>query len=76
MKARPRRAENRVAEVLSKIFSDVGKSPVKRIPVLGREGPDITWNEVKLIVDVKSRKANPKMMFADPGELLIITLVS
>ena len=60
MKARPRRIENRVAEILSAQFEASGMAPVERIPVLGRRGPDLTWNEMKLIVDVKSRKACPK----------------
>ena len=63
MKARPRRIENRVAQVLTAQFEPLGLSPVERIPVLGRRGPDLTWNEIKLIVDVKSRKACPKSFF-------------
>lgn len=60
MKARPRRTEREVAALLSEIFSCAGMSSVKRIPILGRTGPDIEINEVGLVVDVKSRRAVPK----------------
>jgi hypothetical protein len=52
--------ENRVAEELNKFFLPNGLSPVERIPVLGRKGPDISWNELILIIDEKSRKSCPK----------------
>jgi hypothetical protein len=51
--------ENRVAEELSAFFAQHGLSPVERIPVLGRRGPDISINELKLVIDVKSRKQIP-----------------
>ncbi len=72
MKRRPRRIEQKVAEHLTEIFSDIGNCPVPlvRIPVLGRTGPDITWNSIKLIVDVKSRKAVPACMLAGNAELI------
>jgi len=60
MKARPRHVENRVAEELNKFFEQSNLSSVERIPVLGRTGPDLTWNELELIIDVKSRLSNPK----------------
>lgn len=60
MKPTPRRAENRIAEYLSEEFEHYGLSPVERIPVIGREGPDITINEFGLVIDVKSRKSVPK----------------
>jgi hypothetical protein len=63
MKARPRSVENRVAEALSEKFSRLGLPAVERIPVLGRTGPDITINGLKLIVDVKSRIEVPKSLF-------------
>lgn len=62
MKARPRRVENRVAEELTKWFERHGLGPVQRIPAVGGRGPDITWNELGLVVDVKSRKKNPKSL--------------
>jgi hypothetical protein len=37
----------------------MGLSPVERIPVLGRTGPDITINESRLAIDVKSRGKVP-----------------
>ena len=59
MKARPRRIEREVAEHLSRIFERYGFSPVERIPVLGRTGPDISINELGLVIDVKSRQSVP-----------------
>lgn len=69
MKARPRRVENRVADELNVFFKQSSLSEVERIPVLGRPGPDITWNELELIVDVKSRKSNPKSFRIPTSEL-------
>ncbi len=62
MKARPRGVERAVAAELSRWFAKYNLPPVQRIPVLGREGPDLSWNAAKLIVDVKSRKNNPKYL--------------
>jgi hypothetical protein len=59
MKPRPRYAENRIAKELTEIFG----VPFERIPVLGRTGPDLTVNETKLVVDVKSRQSCPKTYF-------------
>ncbi len=59
MKQRPRHAENKIAEILNHIFTQHGLSPVERIPILGRTGPDLTTNEAGLAIDVKSRKACP-----------------
>lgn len=53
--------ENRVAGELNKFFEQSKLSSIERIPVLGRAGPDLTWNELQLIIDVKSRLSNPKM---------------
>lgn len=63
MKPTPRRAEREVAAILSEVFTQYGLSPVERIPVLGRTGPDITINEFKLVLDVKSRKSVPQAYF-------------
>ncbi len=65
-----KRVEAQVAEELSRHFSDVGHSPVERIPILGRTGPDLTYNEVQLIVDVKSRNEVPKSSLAARGQEL------
>ena len=62
MKARPRKVENRIAEELNRWFNQVGLSPIERIPVLGRAGPDFTKNELQLRLDAKSRLAIPKSM--------------
>ena len=69
MKARPRRAEREVARHLSSFFEALGLPAVERIPVLGRTGPDITWNEFKLIVDVKSRLSVPKGISIPKGKV-------
>lgn len=63
MKPRPRRVENRVAQVLSEWYTSMGFSPVERIPVTGRTGPDIAVNELGLVVDAKSRLSCPKSYF-------------
>lgn len=64
MKSRPRRAENQIADHLSQFFTHNSLSPIERIPVLGRTGPDLTINESGLIADVKSRQACPKSTFS------------
>ena len=67
MKSRPRRIENRVAEEMSKFYESINMSPVVRIPILGRAGPDISLNELNLAIDVKSRKSCPKLIRPKPG---------
>lgn len=80
MKSRPRSVENRVAEELNKLFEKLGFSKIERIPAPGRTGPDMTWNELKLAVDPKSRKANPKSHIItddniyDHGEYITVKL--
>ena len=59
MKRRPRRIESEVAKWLSLFSSRFLWDPVQRIPILGRTGPDITINQSKLVIDVKSRKSIP-----------------
>jgi len=70
LKAVPRRAENLVAEQMNILFEKMGATAVERIPVLGREGPDISINQLKIIIDVKSRKSVPASMLAGPGEMI------
>ncbi len=65
MKSRPRSVEREVAKHLTEIFSKIGAAPVQRIPVLGRTGPDITINELNLVIDVKSRISVPVSYFFD-----------
>lgn len=67
MKARPRSVERKVASFLSEKFSSLGLSPVERIPVLGRTGPDVSINELGLVIDVKSRLEVPKSYFGHGG---------
>ena len=84
MKRRPRRIEQMVAERLTSRFAIMGMSPVERIPVLGRTGPDITINESKLAIDVKSRLAVPVgsytiregKIYEDPAGFLYVKLKS
>ena len=62
MKSRPRRAENRIAEELTQAMSPaLGDFEFKRVPVIGRSGPDLTYpNPLHMAVDVKSRLSVPK----------------
>ena len=66
MKARPRHVEGEIAKRLSLFYSQFGYKSVERIPVLGRTGPDIEVNEMRLAVDVKSRIQVPKSMIVPP----------
>ena len=68
MKPRPRCVEREVAELLSEIYRKHGYSPVKRIPILGRSGPDIEINETNIAVDAKSRIAVPQSHMLGKGE--------
>ena len=56
--------------MLSELFSTSERKPVFRIPILGREGPDITINEIGLVIDVKSRKVIPDYMFSMENTVL------
>lgn len=67
MQARPRRAENRVAEELNKWFELHGFSPIQRKPVIGRTGPDYTFNELGLVIDEKSRRSVPSLLVDFPA---------
>jgi hypothetical protein len=55
--------------MLTSIFSDVGMAAVERIPILGRTGPDITLNEAKFVIDVKSRLSVPDGIFPGKSEI-------
>jgi hypothetical protein len=63
MKERPRSVEREVALHLSNFSRLYRFKPIERIPILGRTGPDLTINELKLVVDVKSRLEVPKGIF-------------
>ena len=69
MKPRPRRAEREIARILSGKFVQYGYDPVERIPILGREGPDISLNAFGLVVDVKSRLEVPKGYIVDEATM-------
>jgi hypothetical protein len=62
VKARPRSVERSIADYLTLIFP--GLTPFSRIPVLGRTGPDLTINELNLVIDIKSRIEVPKQYMA------------
>jgi len=70
MKSRPRSVEREVAKYLSEVFVTLGYSPVRRIPTTGRTGPDISINEARFVIDVKSRIEVPKMMVVPDGHVL------
>lgn len=66
MKARPRNAENRIAEELTLALGPhvLGDFVFERIPVIGRRGPDLTYpNPLDLAIDVKTRLSVPKGLF-------------
>lgn len=65
--------ERRVAAALNAALSGAGEfKPVERIPLLGREGPDLTVNETGLVINVKSRAEIPQRLFPDNGRILQI----
>lgn len=78
MKQAPRRCEREIAAILTTRFVRYGYSPVERIPILGRTGPDITINEFNLVVDVKNRLEVPKCYIreglTDFGDLLRVPI--
>ena len=64
--------EHGMATAFTKVLSDVGMSPIERIPLLGREGPDLTVNESGLVINVKSRKCIPDRLLAPKNTYLFI----
>jgi hypothetical protein len=65
--------ERGVAAELNQVLSGIGNySPIERIPLLGRDGPDLTMNESGLVINVKSRQAILDRLF--PKERHIITI--
>jgi hypothetical protein len=65
--------ERSVAAQLNAVLSDIGNySPIERIPLLGREGPDLTVNELGLVINVKSRKDFHPRLFPRAFQLLPI----
>jgi hypothetical protein len=66
LKAAPRRAEREIARILTERSALLGYDPIFRIPVLGKTGPDLTTNELNLVIDVKNRLECPKGYFR-PG---------
>jgi hypothetical protein len=70
-RARWKASERTIAALLNKTLSDVGEfKPIERIPILGREGPDLTVNESGLVVNVKSRLEIPTSLFPQPFHIL------
>jgi len=78
LKGRPRSIERKTAEHLTAYFATIGASPIYRVPVIGRTGPDLDVNEVGLVIDVKSRLEIPvkymKEAVTSDGELLGVPL--
>ena len=73
MDKRWKAVERSVAAELNEVLSGIGKfSPIERIPLLGREGPDLTVNETGLVINVKSRQILKPRLFPQPKQLLII----
>lgn len=72
MKQRPRRAENGAAAELSVWFEKYGLAPVERQPIIGRTGPDLTLNELELVIDNKSRKKVPDLAVITTPEIIRI----
>jgi len=68
MKPRPRHVEREIARLLSAYYARFGLPEVRRIPVLGRTGPDIEINQLGLVVDVKSRASNPRSHIVPRGQ--------
>ncbi len=64
MKPRPCSVEREVAAKLTELSQQIGREPVERIPVLGRKGPDLSYNDIQLIIDVKSRLKVPQSHLA------------
>ena len=66
-----KQVERGAAEELNRVLSGIGNfTPVERIPLLGREGPDLTVNETGLVINVKSRQCIPARFFPKPFQLL------
>jgi hypothetical protein len=61
--------EKKIAEEINKYFTSVGMNPIERIPILGRDGPDLTVNESGLLIDVKHRISNPKLFQFEDGRV-------
>jgi hypothetical protein len=70
MKQRPRRIENKVAEYLSNWYVSHGATPVERQPIIGRTGPDITVNELGIVLDAKSRLQCPASFHIPAAEII------
>ena len=68
-----KQVERGAAAELNHILSGVGNfTLVERIPLLGREGPDLTINETRLVINVKSRQIIPDRLFPASFQLLPI----
>ena len=61
--------EKKIAEQLNIYFNEIGMKEIARIPILGRNGPDLTVNESGLLIDVKHRLSNPKFLQMEDGQV-------
>jgi hypothetical protein len=66
--------ERAAAIELNKQLSGIGNhfTPVWRIPVNGREGPDLTINETGLVINVKSRERIPDRLFPEEFQMFFM----
>ena len=68
-----KRVERNVAAALNEALSGIGDfTSIERIPLLGREGPDLTVNETGLVINVKSRIEIPDRLFSVSERILNI----
>lgn len=65
--------ERFIAAELNTVLSGIGNySSIERIPLLGREGPDLTVNELGLVINVKSRTRIPERLFPKKAQTMFI----
>lgn len=72
MDKRWKAVERSVAAKLTDVLSDVGNLKFERIPLLGRDGPDLTINSSGLVINVKSRKGIPQRLLPRHAHLIQI----
>lgn len=65
--------ERFIAAEFNTVLSGIGNySLIERIPLLGREGPDLTVNELGLVINVKSRSNIPARLFPKKDQTMFI----
>ena len=67
-----KQSERTIAALLNQTLSDIGNfKPIERIPLLGRDGPDLTVNESGLVINVKSRLEISRNLFPKSSQVFI-----